>query len=264
MNLQLRGKKALVTGSTAGIGFAIARVLAGEGASVVLTGRTQNRVDEALKRIQQQIREANVSGIASDLATAHGTAKCIDRVPSVDMLVNNLGVYEPKPFEKITDDDWHSIIETNFMSGVRLCRHYLPQMKAANWGRIIFISSESAVNIPVEMIHYGVTKTMQLALARGLAETTAGTGVTVNSVLAGPTRSEGVEQFLDQIAQSRGIEQSVVEKEFFETVRSGSLLKRFASTDEVASLVTFIASRLSAATNGAALRVDGGVIRSIF
>ena len=263
MNLQLEGKKALVTGSTAGIGFAIARVLAGEGASVVVTGRTQNRVDAALKRIQQQIREANVSGIATDLATAHGTAKCIDRVPSVDILVNNLGVYEPKPFEKITDDDWHSIIETNFMSGVRLCRHYLPQMQTADWGRIIFISSESAVNIPVEMIHYGVTKTMQVALARGLAETTSGTGVTVNSILAGPTRSEGVEQFIADVARTKGIAAAQVEKDFFKSVRPSSLLQRFATIEEVAALVAFVASPLSSATNGAALRVEGGVLRSI-
>ena len=263
MNLHLEGKKALVTGSTAGIGFAIARVLAGEGASVVVTGRTQNRVDEALKRIQQQIREANVSGIATDLATAHGTAKCIDRVPSVDILVNNLGVYEPKPFEKITDDDWHSIIETNFMSGVRLCRHYLPQMQTADWGRIIFISSESAVNIPVEMIHYGITKTMQVALARGLAETTSGTGVTVNSILAGPTRSEGVEQFIADVARTKGIAAAQVEKDFFKSVRPSSLLQRFATIEEVAALVAFVASPLSSATNGAALRVEGGVLRSI-
>jgi len=263
MNLQLEGKKALVTGSTAGIGFAIARVLAGEGASVVVTGRTQNRVDAALKRIQQQIREANVSGIATDLATAHGTAECIDRVPSVDILVNNLGVYEPKPFEKITDDDWHSIIETNFMSGVRLCRHYLPQMQTADWGRIIFISSESAVNIPVEMIHYGVTKTMQVALARGLAETTSGTGVTVNSILAGPTRSEGVEQFIADVARTKGIAAAQVEKDFFKSVRPSSLLQRFATIEEVAALVAFVASPLSSATNGAALRVEGGVLRSI-
>src|SRR5713101_1182380 len=182
MNLQLEGRKALVTGSTAGIGFAIAHTLAREGASVVITGRTQDRVDNAARRIQQDIGDAKVSGIAANLATARGSAKCIEAVPAVDVLVNNLGVYEPKPFDKITDDDWHSFIETNFMSGVRLCRHYLPGMKAANWGRIIFISSESAVNIPVEMIHYGVTKTMQVALARGLAETTSGTAVTVNSV----------------------------------------------------------------------------------
>jgi NAD(P)-dependent dehydrogenase (short-subunit alcohol dehydrogenase family) len=263
MDLQLEGKKALVTGSTAGIGFAIARTLAGEGASVIVTGRTQNRVDAALKRIQQKIRGAKVSGIATDLATARGTAKCTEAVVSVDILVNNLGVYEPKSFEKIADDDWHSIIETNFMSGVRLCRHYLPGMKAANWGRIIFISSESAVNIPVEMIHYGVTKTMQIALARGLAETTSGTGVTVNSILAGPTRSEGVEQFIADVAKTKGIATAQVEKDFFRSVRPSSLLQRFATIEEVAALVAFVSSPLSSATNGAALRVEGGLLRSI-
>src|SRR5881396_1840765 len=263
MNLKLDGKKTLVTGSTAGIGFAIARALAREGASVVITGRTQQRVDNATEDIRKEIRDAKISGIAVDLATPDGISKCIQVAPAVDILVNNLGVYEPKPFEQITDDDWREIIETNFMSGVRLSRHYLPRMKANNWGRIIFISSESAINIPVEMIHYGVTKTMQLALARGLAETTAGTGVTVNSILAGPTRSEGVEEFVSHMAKSRNVEPSVVEKEFFETVRPSSLLKRFATTDEVAALVAFVASPLSSATNGAALRVDGGVVRSI-
>jgi len=231
---------------------------------VIINGRSGRRVDDAIATIRQKHPQAELEAYAGDLSKADTVQRVAGRFSDVDILVNNLGVYEPKPFEAISDQDWQAIIETNFMSGVRLSRYYLLRMKAMNWGRIIFISSESAINIPVEMIHYGVTKTMQLALARGLAETTAGTGVTVNSVLAGPTRSEGVEQFLDQIAQSRGIEQSVVEKEFFETVRSGSLLKRFASTDEVASLVTFIASPLSAATNGAALRVDGGVIRSIF
>jgi NAD(P)-dependent dehydrogenase (short-subunit alcohol dehydrogenase family) len=263
VNLLLEGKKALVTGSTAGIGFAIARTLAGEGASVVITGRTQNRVEAALKRIQKDIRDAKVSGIAADLATARGCAKCIEAVPSVDILVNNLGVYEPKPFEKITDDEWYAIIETNFMSGVRLCRHYLPGMRTANWGRIIFISSESAVNIPVEMIHYGVTKTMQVALARGLAETTSGTGITVNSILAGPTRSEGVEQFIADVARTRGITPAEVEKDFFKTVRPSSLLQRFATIEEVAALVAFVASPLSSATNGAALRAEGGLLRSI-
>ena len=264
MDLQLKGKLALVSGSTAGIGLAIGSSLAGEGATVIINGRSGRRVDDAIATIRQKHPQAELEAYAGDLSKADTVQRVAERFSDVDILVNNLGVYEPKPFEAISDQDWQAIIETNFMSGVRLSRYYLLRMKAMNWGRIIFISSESAINIPVEMIHYGVTKTMQLALARGLAETTAGTGVTVNSVLAGPTRSEGVEQFLDQIAQSRGIEQSVVEKEFFETVRSGSLLKRFASTDEVASLVTFIASPLSAATNGAALRVDGGVIRSIF
>src|SRR5205814_9519968 len=229
MNLQLDGKKTLVTGSTAGIGFAIARALAREGASVVITGRTQERVDEATKSIRQEIRDAKISGIAANLATPNGISKCIKAVPTVDVLVNNLGVYEVKPFEQISDDDWNSIIETNFMSGVRLSRHYLPRMKAANWGRIIFISSESAANIPVEMIHYGVTKTMQVALARGLAETTPGTDVTVNSVLAGPTRSEGVEQFISDMARTKNVAPDKVEKEFFRTTTG---LARFCSASQ--------------------------------
>jgi len=264
MNLQLDGKKTLVTGSTAGIGFAIARALAREGASVVITGRTQQRVDNATEDIRKEIRDAKISGIAVDLATPDGISKCIQAAPAIDILVNNLGVYEPKPFEQITDDAWREIIETNFMSGVRLSRYYLPRMKAANWGRIIFISSESAINIPVEMIHYGVTKTMQVALGRGLAETTSGTAVTVNSVLAGPTRSEGVEKFLIDMARTKNVAPEKIEKEFFRTARPSSLLQRFATTDEVAALVTFLGSPLSSATNGAALRVEGGVVRSIF
>ena len=264
MDLQLKAKTALVSGSTAGIGFAIARALAREGASVVITGRTQERVDDAIENVRRDIREVKISGIAADLATPDGIAICIQAVPTVDVLVNNLGVYEPKPFEQITDNDWRAIIETNFMSGVRLSRHYLPRMKAANWGRIIFISSESATNIPIEMIHYGVTKTMQVALARGLAETTAGTDVTVNSVLAGPTRSEGVEKFISDMARTKNVAPGEIEKEFFRTTRPSSLLQRFASPDEVAALVTFVASPLSSATNGAALRVEGGVVGSIF
>ena len=263
MDLQLKGKVALVTGSTAGIGLAISSSLAGEGATVIINGRSEKRVADAIATIRQKHPQAKLEACSGDLSIPATAERVANGFTQVDILINNLGVYEPKSFEAISDQDWRAIIETNFMSGVRLSRYYLPKMKAMNWGRIIFISSESAINIPVEMIHYGVTKTMQLALARGLAETTAGTGVTVNSVLAGPTRSEGVEKFVDQIAQSRGIERSSVEKEFFATVRPSSLLKRFASTDEVASLVTFIASPLSAATNGAALRVDGGVVRSI-
>ena len=263
MNLQLDGKKALVTGSTAGIGFAIARSLAREGAAVVITGRTQERVDSAIKGLRSEIPDAKITGVVADLATLGGANKCIEAVPSVEVLINNLGIYEPKPFEQITDADWHSIIETNFMSGVRLSRYHLPQMKSANWGRVVFISSESAVNTPVEMIHYGVTKTMQLALARGLAETTAGTGVTVNSVLAGPTRSEGVEEFIASMAKSKNITPAAVEKDFFRTVRPSSLLQRFATIDEVAALVAFVSSSQSSAINGAALRVEGGVVRSI-
>ncbi|PWT84425.1 MAG: oxidoreductase [Acidobacteria bacterium] len=263
MDLELDGKKALVTGSTVGIGFAIARTLAREEGSVVVTGRTQKRVDNTVNGIRQELGDAKVSGFAADLATSEGSVKCIEAVPSIDILVNNLGTYEPKPFEKITDHDWHAIIEISFVSGERPSRYYLAQMKAVNWGRIVFISSESAVNIPVEMVHYGVTKTMQVALDRGLAETTSGTGVTVNSILAGPTRSEGVGQFIADVARTKRATPAEVEKDLFRSIRPSSLLQRFAMIDEVAALVAFVASPLSSATNGAALRVEGGVLRSI-
>ena len=264
MDLQLSGRTALVTGSTAGIGFGIARAIAREGASVAITGRTQKRVDHAIGDLRKEVRDAKLTGMVADLSTVEGISKCVAALQKIDILINNLGVYEPKSFEEITDADWQTIIETNFMSGVRLCRHYLAPMKEANWGRIIFISSESAANIPVEMIHYGVTKTMQVALSRGLAETTIGTGVTVNSILAGPTRSEGVEQFVVDLARNKGISPSEVERDFFRSARPTSLLQRFASVDEVAALVAFVASPLSSAINGAALRVEGGVLRSIF
>lgn len=263
MDLQIQDKHALVTGSTAGIGFAIAGRLAEEGARVIVNGRTKERVTDACAKIRDAHAAARVEEFAGDLSESGVAAEAIERFPDLDILVNNLGVYELKPFEKITDGDWMSIIETNFMSGVRLARHYLPRMKAAGWGRIILISSESAVNIPVEMIHYGVTKTMQIALARGMAETTAGTAVTVNSILAGPTRSEGVERFVADMAKRQGVSTEDIEKEFFRSVRPGSLLQRFATIDEVAALTAFVASPLSAATNGAALRVEGGVVRSI-
>jgi NAD(P)-dependent dehydrogenase (short-subunit alcohol dehydrogenase family) len=263
MNLQLENKLALVTGSTAGIGFAIAKALAAEGARVIVNGRAEARVTEAIASIRAGIPSARLEMLALDLSKADAARETTKRFPDVDVLVNNLGVYEVKPFEQITDADWSAIIETNFLSGVRLARHYLSRMRTVGWGRVIFISSESAVNIPAEMIHYGVTKTMQVALARGLAETTAGTGVTVNSVLAGPTRSEGVEKFLADLAKSKNATTAEVEREFFRTVRPGSLLQRFATTDEVAALVAFVASPLSSATNGAALRVEGGVVHSI-
>jgi NAD(P)-dependent dehydrogenase (short-subunit alcohol dehydrogenase family) len=264
MNLKLEGKTALVTGSTAGIGLAIAKLLAGEGARVIVNGRTQERVEQALAEIRRAFSPSQkIESLAVDLSTAPGVIQAIERFPSVDILVNNLGMYGPKPFEEISDAEWQTIIETNFMSGVRLSRHYLPKMKLANWGRIIFISSESGVNIPVEMIHYGVTKTMQIALARGLADTTTGTGVTVNTVLAGPTRSEGVEKFVKDMASSRNVTPETVEEEFFKNVRPSSLLQRFATPEEVAALVTYVASPLASATNGAALRAEGGVVRSI-
>ena len=263
MDLQLTGKTALVSGSTGGIGLAIALRLSEEGATVVVNGRSPERVSDAIAKIRSNHPQVALETHVGDLSTPDEAAKVAARFPQLDILVNNLGVYEPKPFEDISDEDWRAIIETNFMSAVRLSRHYLPRMKRMNWGRIIFISSESAINIPVEMIHYGVTKTMQLALARGLAETIAGTAVTVNSILAGPTRSEGVEKFVAEMAQARGVDQSVIEKEFFATIRPSSLIKRFAATDEVATLVTFVASPLASAVNGAALRVEGGVLRSV-
>jgi NAD(P)-dependent dehydrogenase (short-subunit alcohol dehydrogenase family) len=263
MDLELNGKLALVTGSTAGIGLAIASGLAREGARVIVNGRTQARVDEARRRILEGYPAGEVLTFAGDLSEAQTAAALVRAYPEVDILVNNLGRYAVKPFEELTDADWLGIIETNFMSGVRLSRHYLPLMKREGWGRVIFISSESAVNIPIEMIHYGVTKTMQVALARGLAETTAGTGVTVNSILAGPTRSEGVGGFLEQMAKQQGTTVAAIEKEFFQTARGSSLLKRFATSEEVASMVVYVASPLSSATNGAALRVEGGLVRSI-
>ncbi|HET8609471.1 MAG TPA: SDR family oxidoreductase [Burkholderiales bacterium] len=263
MDLQLDGKTAFISGSTAGIGFAAALRLAREGARVVVNGRTQARVDDAVRRIKQAVPDAKVSGVAADLGSAAGVDAVVRKVPEVDVLVNNVGIFEPKAFEEITDADWLRFFETNVMSGVRLSRAWLPGMKAKNWGRILFVSSESAVNIPVEMIHYGVTKTAQLAVARGLAEAVAGSAITVNSILPGPTASEGVETFVSQLANERGIDAAAMEKEFFATARPSSLLKRFIEPDEVANLIAYIASPLAAATNGAALRVDGGVVRSV-
>jgi NAD(P)-dependent dehydrogenase (short-subunit alcohol dehydrogenase family) len=257
MDLQLDGKRALATGSTAGIGFAIAAALAGERCREILNGRTQARVDAALAKLPGAV------GLTADLGTSGGVAEAIRRFPDVDILINNLGIFEPKPFEAIPDEDWFRFFEVNVLSGVRLSRYYLPRMKAAGWGRIIFISSESAVQIPAEMIHYGMTKTAQLAISRGLAETTAGTRVTVNSVLPGPTASEGVEEFVGRLAADQKTDRATVEQEFFKNIRPSSLLRRFATPEEVAALVTFVASPLSSATNGAALRVDGGVVRSI-
>jgi NAD(P)-dependent dehydrogenase (short-subunit alcohol dehydrogenase family) len=263
MDLKLTNKLALVTGSTAGIGLAIAQSLAAEGARVIVNGRTEARVAGALEKLRQANPQAKLEGLAADLAKPEGTAETSRRFPALDILVNNLGIYEHRPFAEISDAHWQNIIEVNFMSGLRLSRHYLPGMLAANWGRIIFLSSESGINIPLEMIHYGVTKAMYLALSRGLAETTAGTGVTVNAVLPGPTRSEGVSRFIDELAEAKGVAPAEVEKEFFRSVRPTSILQRFASTAEVAALVTYLASPRASATNGAAVRVDGGVVRSI-
>ncbi len=263
MDLQLSDKRALVSGSTAGIGYAIARALAAEGAHVIVNGRTQARVDAALQKLNSAGLRVKVEGFAADLGTSDGARHMIAKYPDVEILVNNLGIFEPRPFEEISDADWFRFFEVNVLSGVRLSRHYLPRMMEHGWGRIVFISSESAIQIPKEMIHYGMTKTAQLAISRGLAETTAGTNVTVNTVLPGPTDSEGVATFVDQMAAARRISREEVEKEFFRSVRPSSLLKRFARMDEVAAMVAFVCSPLSSATNGAALRADGGVVQAI-
>jgi len=260
MDFELRGKKALVTGSTAGIGFAIAKALAAEGASVVVNGRTGERVDKAVAALREV---GAVTGIAADLGTADGCKELLAELPQVDILVNNLGIFEAKPFGEITDDEWFHFFEVNVLSGVRLSRAYLPAMLKQNWGRILFIASESALQIPVEMIQYGMTKTAQLAIARGLAEMTAGTAVTVNSILPGPTKSEGVGDFVAGLAAQQGKSASEVERDFFLHARPSSLLKRFESPDEIAALTAFVASPKAAGVNGAALRVDGGVVRAI-
>jgi len=263
MDLGLKGKRALVTGSTAGIGLATARALATEGAHVTLNGRTQARVGSAVDRLKRELSGATITGIAADLSSGKGCETLIGQLREVDVLVNNLGIFELRSFEQISDEDWIRFFETNVLSGVRLSRHYVRGMRSRNWGRIVFVSSESALQIPTEMIYYGMTKTAQLAVARGLAETLVGTGVTVNSVLPGPTASEGVGGFVAQMAAARGVDAATVEREFFATARPSSVLQRFATPDEVAAMIAYVCSVPASATTGAALRVDGGVVRAI-
>jgi hypothetical protein len=264
MDLQLKGKRALVTGSTAGIGHAAALGLAREGVAVVVNGRTAERVEEAVRQIKQAVPGADVGGIVADLGTAAGCAQVVRQVPAVDILVNNVGIFEPKPFEEIPDEEWLRFFEVNVLSGVRLSRHYLPGMRQRNWGRIVFVSSESAVQIPAEMVHYGMTKTAQVAVARGIAESVAGTGITVNSVLPGPTKSEGAATFVERMARERGVDFAAMEREFFQTARPTSLLRRFESVEEIANMIVYVCSAAASGTNGAALRVDGGVVRALF
>ena len=263
MDLKLTGKLVLVSGSTAGIGFSIAESLACEGAHVIINGRTKESVQTAIARLRDQFT-CTLFGFAGDLSTADAANEVARLYPNVEILVNNLGIYEPKLFEDISDDDWRRLFDVNVLSGIRLARLFLPSMRRRNWGRIIFISSESGVQIPVEMIHYGVTKTALLGVARGLAEAVAGTSITVNSVLPGPTKSRGVANFVGAVAKAEGISLGEFEIAFFQTVRPTSLIKRFAQPEEVASLVTYLASPLASATTGAPLRVDGGVIKSAF
>ena len=257
MDLQLSNKTALVTGSTGGIGLAIARTLAEEGAAVVITGRSAEKVEQTVREI------GAARGVVVDPATAEGAAALIDAVPSIDILVNNLGIYEVKPFAEITDADWLHFFEVNVLSGVRLARHYFPAMLERNWGRILFVSSESSLQVPPDMIHYATTKTAQLTIARGLAELTKGTAVTVNSIMPGPTRSAGIGDFLRSTFPGSTDSEAELEKEFFRLYRSSSLLQRMIDPKEIAALAAYVASPLGAATNGAALRVEGGLLMSV-
>lgn len=263
MDLQLKGKLSLVSGSTAGIGYAIAQALASEGADVIINGRTQKSVDDAISRLAPK-SQGDLNGFAGDLSTQEAAESLVQQYPDLEILVNSLGIFEPSNFEDISDDDWRRFFDINVLSGIRLSRLYLPNMKAHDWGRIIFISSDSGIQIPPGMIHYGMTKAAQIAVSRGLAESVSGTKITVNSVLPGPTKSRGVDDFIEQAAGERDQSFEQFEEEFFELVQPTSLIKRFATPDEVASLVADIASPLSAAVTGAALRVDGGVVKSAF
>lgn len=263
MELSIDNKTVLVSGSTLGIGFAIAKNFAREGATVYVNGRTQEKVNDAIARIKTEVPNAKLKGIAADLSTFEGFEKLTSEVAQIDILVNNLGIFEPVPFFESTDEDWTNMFDVNVMTGMRLSRFYMPGMLEQNWGRVIFISSESALQVPTEMIHYGMTKTAQLSIANGLAQLTKGTGVTVNSVLPGPTYSEGVERFISDLAKEKNASTKEVEHQFFEETRPLSLLQRFITTDEVAQTVVFLSSPIAAATNGAAIRVDGGILKGL-
>jgi len=264
MDLQLKNKTAFVSGSSKGIGKAIAESLLNEGAHVIINGRSAETLSEVENELREKYANARISSIAADFSKVDEVNKLIDELPSIDILVNNVGVFEPKQFEEIPDQDWFRFFEVNVLSGVRLSRHVLPGMKKKNWGRFLFISSESAINIPEEMVHYGMTKTAQLAISRGLAELTKGTDITVNTLLPGPTSSDGIVDFLGGMAKENDMSSEEMKEEFFNSVRPTSLLQRFATVDEVANMATFLCSPLSSATNGSAIRVDGGVIKSIY
>ena len=263
MDLKLKDKTVFISGSTAGIGFAIAHRFLQEGANVVINGRTKEGVDKAVNELKSLVGQVNVSGIAADFSKVEEVNQLLKELPEVDILINNAGIFEPKAFAEIPDEDWFKFFEVNVMSGIRLSRHYFPKMLSKNWGRIIFISSESAVFVPDEMIHYGMTKTAQIAVSRGLAELTKGTNVTVNSILPGPTKSKGVGAFLEDLSKTSNKTSREVEEEFFNTMRPTSLLRRFASVEEVADTTVYFASPLASATNGASIRVEGGLIKSI-
>jgi len=263
MDLKIINKVALITGSTQGIGFATAKKLCTEGACVIINGRNKSKVDEAVNKVLQDMPHANIRGVVADLKDNNGCNILIKEVPKVDILINNLGIFEPKEFAQITEEEWLHIFNVNVMSGVRLSQHYLSSMIENNWGRIIFISSESAIQIPKEMIHYGMTKTAQVSISRGIAELTKGTHVTCNSILVGPSKSEGVMEFMNNLAKKENKSFEEIEKIFFEQFRPTSLIQRFAKVDETANMIVYVASALSSTTNGAALRVEGGLLQSL-
>jgi NAD(P)-dependent dehydrogenase (short-subunit alcohol dehydrogenase family) len=259
VDFKLKGKKAIVTGGSAGIGLAVARLLSDEGVEVTIPGRSRDKLDQAIGSLNRAVR-----GVETDVGTLEGAARLIELVPETDILVNNLGIYESKNFVEITDGDWLRFFEINLLGGIRLARHYFPGMLHRNWGRVIFVSSEAGAETHPDMIHYGVTKTSQVVVARGLAEMTKGTRVTVNSILPGPTRSEANDVFVQTMASTPNATFEQAEKEFFERYRPTSLLRRMADENEVASLVAYLASPLAVATNGAAVRCEGGILRTLF
>jgi NAD(P)-dependent dehydrogenase (short-subunit alcohol dehydrogenase family) len=263
MDLQLKDKTVFISGSTQGIGFAAAKLLLREGATVTINGRSKDKLDKAVKELKELVPNANVNGIAADFSKKSEVENLLNELPEVDILINNVAIFEPKAFAEISDEDWQKFYEVNVLSGIRLSRHYFPKMLTQNWGRIIFISSESAINIPEEMIHYGMTKTAQLAVSRGLAELSKGTNVTINSILPGPTSSEGVADFVSELARHQNKSNEEMEIDFFKTARPTSLLQRFTTTEEIANMIVYISSPLSSATNGAAIRADGGTVKSI-
>src|SRR5882757_3418578 len=263
MKIELSGKTALVTGSTAGIGHAVAKGLAATGAEVVVNGRSQSKVDAAVAAIAKAVPGSKVKGVAADVSTAAGCKTLVAALPDVDILINNAGIFEPKGFFDIPDEDWSRFFDVNVMSGIRLSRAYMQGMLKRNWGRIVFISSESALMIPKEMIHYGMTKTAQLSVSRGLAELTKGTAVTVNSVMPGPTMSEGVETFVADLARQNGQSEQDAAAQFIKQHRPGSLIQRFATVEEIANMVVYVSSKQASATNGAALRAEGGLVQTI-
>ncbi|SFR64315.1 NAD(P)-dependent dehydrogenase, short-chain alcohol dehydrogenase family [Marinobacter daqiaonensis] len=263
MHISLEGRNAIITGSTKGIGLAAAKGLAAAGGSVVVNGRTQEAVDEAVMAVRKMAPDAGIRGVAADLGTAEGCQALVDAIPECDILVNNVGIFGPEDFFDVPDSEWQRFFDINVMSGVRLSRAYLPGMEKRNWGRVVFLSSESGLNIPTEMIHYGFTKTAVLSVARGLAKRMSATGVTVNSVLPGPTLSDGVGAMLKESAEKRGVSMEQVGQEFVRKMRPSSIIQRIASVEEVANMIVYACSEQASATTGAALRVEGGIVDSI-